>query len=562
MDRNDNATNACSQKAEIMPNWQLLQITWDGLRPLKDVMGNTLTIQPVQPGQTLLHWADPDLAMAWFNRANDLLNDSQRMRNLTKPPTFVDAAANVAAAQAQWTYVGEIMYAISSAYNALNINWYNDPTTRTIYRSMFPGLPFAQNGLTDDSIFGSDNDYRHDWYTASVDTPYINAGVGAGGDGQSGSSPFGSIVQKLIEGRINGYPLPGRSLLHPIDVVLTSMFQTTVPPGTVPRDNSVDASLSVMNSFMCRDRNPWSLNAPKYAAEPFAARYPDFPYDAGTINGAQLPNAYTVVSGVPVQMDDWRAYYFNIAQQVLGQEVTSEQLGAACGLFYYLPFFKNIVAGALARNASQIIQDSRGFVLYMNAGFIRKNGGLPSAIQNVLNTRLDIAHQQMQYQGVFNAIGSGAAALGAALATSTYGISALVGGAVAATASIAGAEYRAGYTGHGKDDLGRLKPIFERAWLSGDPSYSDPNQGAPEFPVENPPGYPPAGTSNQGIAGLNPVFQGLRSRNRQGVPVWDTVSNPEQRVTLINQGIDLSTIGTVAAIAAAGYVGYKVFTGK
>lgn len=502
-------------------------------RPVYDALGRVVPEMTPRVGAHLFHWADPVRARGWFQVARKLLADKSRLALLDAPINKTDQKANRAQAASQTLYVAEILTAIARGYNLLNVVWWNDPEARRLYRTYIAGSPQTYSGNSGRSIFEETTDYNEGWYTKDNAFPLssMNGGslqavaLNTLGSRVIPGKPFAISAQLLlspIEPLRSGQLISSASALYNVPMV-RSKFAGVCSPVLV-NEASIAGSGYTRLSFPV-GRPIGAAGAPDGFGGAFGqaadlaisgAHFSDlgFPWADQCKHDAGYGLAYSpeipvvILPGgeeLPAGFDDWRGAYL----VRVGGFITAP-------LRAYLAYFAAWTQSLIDRMPGQIIQDSRAFVAYQNKGTIDNNGGVSVAIDKLLNTDSQIYDQQHQPSPTAAYAAASIAALGAALGTVTSGISAVVGGAIAAIISVADMLILKGTSGHGRDDLGRYKLQFERSWLSGNPAQLAADQGAPSLPpseISDPPGAgvlwtdapcPPAITATD-PAGTNPV---------------------------------------------------------
>lgn len=425
-------------------------------RPLENVLGKVVA-NPLLVGKTLLHWADPIRAGAWFRHAKQLLSDSKRMTDLDRPVDTKDLQNNIAQSRAQVDYVAEILGAIAKGYNLLNIVWSNDPLARKNYRLFVSGPPTLYGGSFFTSLFSQEESYNKKWYTTN---PFPGAFYG-------GSLPSAALHRTNSAEGIHFVPSAGLTI-------------AAVPGTTIPSGLSVDLAQAIYNVpfvrsreiVRCGERLVYPINEqcsyqPPHTADPVAGKSASF-------SVAKMPDG----TSLPVQFDDWRAAYYGSLGDVFAGNMVSGGAAVAAPLRDYLVWLSVWVQSLIDRTPTQIIQDSRAFVAYENAGTIAHNR---NALQQIIDTPGDVEAQIHALDPGWQAVASGALAVG----TAAGGIGAVIGGAVAAVITVGNMLIPKGVSGHGRDDLGRWKLQFERAWLSGNLGSEDPGEGQPILPPQD-----------------------------------------------------------------------------
>jgi hypothetical protein len=506
-----NVTAPCPTGAAV---WQFLSFAAED-RPVLDVLGNVGLLQPYQAGQTITHWADVNLATAWMQYAQQLFGHPPPLTDPTLPPSSIE-----------WSYMLTIMRAMTSAFNALNIPVCIDPVFRKAFRDHFCGLPKAASAppsgqldaqqtatAYDRSMYQYQVDYRDDWYTLNGlpggdggdDRPVIGTSVTSSGMPDAtvsvtdqryaqriGNSPFGDIVAAAIDGARQHY-----SAHNPLQFTFSLLPVLVVPCGLPgPPAGPPDLSQNgLTNGYMARNRFFFeaTLSQDGRAAEPWT----HFDGTVGSAGSDQNHGFYGFPQGSAILPDgtalafwddNWTAIYFD-------SPPFNNKAQIAAGFMFYMSFLNDIITGFLSRTPQQVIQDARAFAAYQNAKTIEKNHGSQFVLNVLGNQATNIGQQQNAAKPSIQGVGAIVGALGVAsivaagaaaglASVATMGIAAVVTGVITATVALVAAFYQANVSGYGKDELGRLKPYFERAWLDGD---CDDSANPPSIPVDSPP---------------------------------------------------------------------------
>lgn len=459
-------------------------------------MGN-LVEYPLNYGEILVHWADPVRAMGWFRAADQLLRNQAILSALDAPVETKNIAANQRQASYQYGYIASILACIAHGYNMLNIVWHNDPDARQIYRTFIAGPPRIDNpGATNSPIsalFAQPFDYNSAWYTRDDTFPYASAQ----------NTRFGVLQYRAIQQCLRANAKTGDAFA--ISAMLLIGAASALRPGQDP--NAADA---IFNIPMVRTRSFQLCGSfssdyqgglvslaqvGKSVLSNTAKVEVSFPWKdqcsqrKGLIErGSDGRGFRSIMPGgaiLPGDFDDWRAAY-----HITGIDFFAEKNIVAAPLRDYLPMLQYWVTALLRRSPYQIIQDARASVVYQNAQTIRLNGStVQQAFTAIAGTQADIESQKHR-RSEEATIASGALTA-AAVATSGMPVVSLILGAAAGVIAIADTLIIKGTQGHGRDDLGRYKLQFERAWLSGDPSENTLQSGAPILPASelvDPPG--------------------------------------------------------------------------
>jgi hypothetical protein len=437
-------------------------------RRVLDVSGNqSLDIQP-QVGATIVHWAAPARAKAWWEYANALLSDTTRIQQLNAGGwaliNTTDKDANRSHATLQFQYVTNIVRAIADGYNCLNLVWHNDPIARSLYRKWISGPPKQNVGVTSRSVFGEAEDYNSAWYSKNALLPKL-------------ASDSGILQQKAMPdhgkaGRVGDF--------FDISAMLVLARQSPLVPN-VP----VEYAPAVYNAAMVR--SGVRQNCPAEVGFPWTQQCEAGKQEKG-LRSSNADVADSIVGGfqfhaflpdgteLPEGFDDWRASY-----RITG--AFSANPVATAPLFDYLAYLREWVQLLLTRSPWQTIQDTRQFVIYENLQTLGVNGG-DAALAKIAGSSADILRQQKTSDTGLTAVATAVALAGAAVGTVTSGVGALVGGAISSVILLADAASTHTVEGHGRDDLGRYKLLLERGWLSGTPESIDRDSGQPVLPAD------------------------------------------------------------------------------
>lgn len=450
-------------------------------RPLYDAVGGPVRPYPLEVGQVIRHWCDPDLTAAWFAYANTLLND----------PSGLGANNG----QVSAGLLSMALDAICNGFNAANIVWWNQPTARAIYRKWLSGPPMSINGRWQAFVFGPDVNYggsfadggTSGWFEEREDMPVTH------------SSPVpGGILPRLARLIFNRYYWPGvpdAGARHPTQFIPAIGFTLKPASGTSGNlapafgDFSVDAR-PLMVELMNEVQNTYWMMSAGNACDPEVAfpRLCDLKDSRGNywVDTAGITHGPAVFSADWVGYDDMTDFRF---AKAAGELVRDMELPAAPAPMEFIPYLRELAAAMAAMSPVDLIQDSRAFVVYQNYSYVRESHtGLSGYLNAVFGTAPDQFARWTTPNPLMETAATTAYSIGGALAVQTYGISAIVGGAVGAGLQIANRVIRHPGTAH-KDDLGRLKPCYERAWLSGDQDPNDAAAGAPYVVLREPPGY-------------------------------------------------------------------------
>lgn len=457
-----------------------LQIVVEGGRLFQGLDGKEIPASeyPLPIGSTMLHWADVARARGWFAEALRLFSlgnggpdDLKRQAVLYAPVNTTDKNANNRQANEQFQYVSDILNAIAHGYNLLNVTWHNDPVARQAYRAWLAGPP-KFSGQSASGVFAADQDYNPQWYTDdewfahAQNTSILQKVAIQAAKGSPGNKflPSALLALASMDSLPSNAPVALSKRVYNAPAI-TSLFLQTCPVGSVYKDaTTVDFTRTI--DF------PWSKRC-ESGANGFAFNQGYQPIKAIMPDGTELP----------VGFDDWRAAY-------AGQFYQGSDAGITAPLVEYIPWLRDWVNSLVARNPLQIIQDARAYTAWQNARTLAAN---TSALQQIGDLGGTINQQEHAPDQGWE-IAAGTLAVAGAVASAAGGVGAIAGlvaGAAAAVIKVTDAAVTKGTKNIGRDDLGRYKPQLERAWLSGDPSTTDPSVGAPSLPnseLQDPPG--------------------------------------------------------------------------
>ena len=445
---------------------------------------------------TVLHWADPDLAAAWFRRASQLANDTARIAALDKPLESADAQLGLQ----QTRFMQLIVEALASGYNALNIPWYNHPTARALWREWWAGPVGGagpQNSNTQTNEYRERPDWNDAWYKGQKSDWLFPVGAQlalAAGAGAStlGVTHFTGRLPSQAEANFRRlYPRRSYANGHPVEIIQRAGLTLGLPVDEPARENAQ----------IVYERDV--INLPFAVGQYSSGTLPD-----GTaVNGWLCPPPTDIFkcgggeateycrlgdrscnSGQPLAgaVFDWRAFWFDGAVELFGTEVDPRvKLSTAVPLRDHLPWLQAWATAAAAESPQQIILSARAWVWEVNATW-QMVLGEETFLSKLAENPARLREQVRRPDPTATAVAGGVAVVGAAFGAVTFGISALIGGAVSTVISLADAFNAHATSGVGKDDLNRYKPVYERGWLSGDPSNA---HAMPVYSVADPPDF-------------------------------------------------------------------------
>jgi hypothetical protein len=533
--------------------WQLLHI-----RTRHD--GDRTIVDPNGAGD-VLHWADPELARAWIQKAEEAI-DPQRVRD-------ADAGGH----NAQVALLVTATNAIANAYNAMNILWENDPLARQRYRSFLSGPPASVS-----SEYSLDMNYgRENWYRKDDSFPSGGGIRIVDGEQVRPGNFLGRIPALARQMFLRDYPLGQRVAdMHPSEfrqsVGVYVDVQGPVDPqgrpigtfpdlsatksrvnrpfvmGDIPQELLPNSSVHLSPENWCRSNTEGGL--PFFTCPKWVGAYA---WLGGLTLGASatlLTSGGVVCGPAPVAIGkcanlDWHqgmfieAVRFYVATDDLNPFVSLPVWGP---LRDYLPWLEAWISDLGARSPEQIILDSRKFVVQQNVEWITAYGSLPAFVEQVLGQQQQRLEESHTPDPTVQMVASTVTALGASL------------GIVVPIAAIAGAIIGAGITiinqaavhpvSGFKDDLGHYKPSFALGWLGGrGPGYPDVRYGAPDpeiLLVPEPPGFVRGGRVAVAGAGAGEAY--LRDLGL-GCGAWARITDPAARTirvrsASVNRGMD------------------------
>ena len=475
--------------------WQNMSIAVED-RPLSDALGARIppAEQPLRVGATLRHWADPDLARAWFSRARALLESraavgGRTLEQLDAETPFTPPAAGSNRLPA-WAYQRDwlraLLECLAQGYNALNIVWWTDPAARAAYRYWIAGLPDeTTRGNAEASLFYPLWNYSDNWYMPSPRHFPVLRALGAEPLGRAGE------LSRRAVGMFRS--LSGATASHPMEVHGRAGLTLTVPANVAGGVTDARVALEpvVLNV-------PWVLMR-QDAACPSPAAFPFLcdraPTAFGKIPGTGAP--------VPDGQDDWRSFWYGMGA-LGGEPAEGVTLGVAAPARHHVLWLADWVRLVSARTPGQIVQDARGYVAWSNKRTMDAFGTPADFVRAVLSVEADVFAQTHRRDPTLDVVAGGVAAVGAALGSATSGISVVVGAVIAGAITVINTLLERDPEGHGRDDLGRWKPVLERGWISGNVAYpTGSRSGEPAFDVPDPPGgVTRLGEAAGGVVGL------------------------------------------------------------
>lgn len=442
----------------------------------------TPPVYPLVVGRSFQQYMAPSDAMGWFTQAAAMLTDSEIAR------------VNALSPQEQFDHIDAVMTAIERGANNLNVFIWSDPVSRACYRKWLSGPPVALENIFDPRLsYGGDRSggsgfgsgFEVGWYVPNSNLPVID------------DSDTTGLIPKAARAKFRNAI---RGVTNPNQFVPTIGFDLSTVHGEAPSNGNDEITRELLVGLQTNVINRhWVIQGA---------------LDSDCVAGFAYPRVCQYVPGrvvgvggfkdnARVQGDDWNRWDTFFAQApAIGYAGT---LICAEGPYSYLPFLRELVAGFLSRTPAQIAQDTRAFITYQNAEGVRANGGPAAFLAASTGASGDVLTQMVQTNAAAQGSSTAAIAVGTALvAAGGYAaVAGLIVMAVGYFAQIADRLIAKDVTGHGKDDLGRFKPVLERFVLSGD---------ATEVPPV-PPGFPalsaPAGTVQTSEVFVPSVSQGV-----------------------------------------------------
>lgn len=424
-------------------------------------------------------WCDTSMAVAWFAEARRLAIDTRKIASINALPLSPDRNKR------QLEYAHSIVAAIANGFNCLNVPWYMHQLSRIMYNDWLSG-PMIGAMIPDPH-----QNSTSDWYAAPGE-PYLPIIS----DRSRGILP--RMARTLYKSRVPsgvahnlfvqtigiGVSIAGFENRNDKDALRGMEYTST--QWYYEHDIVNQPFVMAHNGGMLSDVTSLCDDATAPLALPYRCDM-DLPGDGWIVetdhtpltNSNRLP---TIAGTVPtVFTDDWRSFRTDLGVTLGGDP----RMKVSLGQYHYLGWLRAWTEMLVQQSPAEIIMSCREMALWFNLGTLRRNASAAEALVNAPST------QQAQAAHPDAAMLAGAAAataIGAALASVTYGISALIGAGVATGLTIAAVMPDPARIATGRDDLGRWKPILERSWCGGDPS-SPSVDARPLFDVPAPHGY-------------------------------------------------------------------------
>lgn len=423
--------------------------------PMVDSLGNPIQLDAPPAGAAFYHWADLPKATGWFRQASLMLTQL----NDVNGRSFQE--------QKQWMM--GLLTSLMNGYNALNIPWATDPEARRLYRQYLAGRPDTDTVSARESDFGDAQPYGGTgWYQGLIRDPRESSG---------------SIIQatkQLFHQYYPGHDVQGH---HPLEynLYLTPTIVAIQPRGQRVPGPTFGENEDVYAQNLLVTTRDWA-NAAVWSGVP--------------LGGATCVDIRDGLNhcGPYSSQRSWFDFKFDTAIDLFND---GTPLIIQPPLVYFYPWLSEWIRSVNDRGTREIVSCARAYAIWRNREEVHSLGDPsgPFFAQTVAGTQSNVTAQLGQQSPAASIAAATVAAVGAAFTGVTFGISALIGGVAAATITVANSlgAFHGDIVGHGRNDLGWYKPVFERAWLSGDPSARkpdgtpDPASGIPQQVVPDPP---------------------------------------------------------------------------
>jgi len=439
----------------------------------------TPPVYPLRIGHSFDQYMAPDDAMGWFAQAAAMLTDSEIAR------------VNGLSPRGQFDHVDAVMTAIERGANNLNIFIWSDPVSRACYRKWLSGPPASFANIFDPRLnWGGDrtggsgfgSGFEVGWYVPNSNLPVIDDSDTTGLIPKAARAKFRAAISTVT---------------NPNQFVPTIGFDLSTVHGEAPSGGSNEITRELLVALQPNVINRHWIIQGSLGSDTCVAGFA-YPRVCQYVPG-QIVGVGGFKDNARVQGDDWNRWDTFFAQApAIGYSGT---LICAEGPYRYLPFLRELVAGFLSRTPAEIVQDTRAFITYQNAEGVIANGGPAAFLAASTGASGDVLTQMVQTNAGAQGASTAAIAVGTAL-VAAGGYAAVAGLIVMAAgyfAQIADRLIAKDVTGHGKDDLGRFKPVLERFALSGDATLPDTDPSAhPGFPAYQ----APAGTVSRSTSGF------------------------------------------------------------
>lgn len=472
-------------------------------------------------------WYDRDLAAAWFAEARRLANDFVAIEALSPKFEGNSQAYNAWMFRRdpgddinlgpqpllnygnyrQLRYAHKIVEALANGYNALNIPWYLHQPARELYWKWMAG-PIRPDPSR---VFGTD----FSWGYGPSNTGWYVPGPDAGNTVFEDNLAYPILDDSGTRGLI---PSLARSIFKQ-RLPDKNKFIQTIGIG-LSTDVASQSQRDERSRLLVINPN-YDYYAPTRYNAPFVMSFnsllnngqPQVPFCDPTRRRPLSPplncDFYLPTDGwvMPVGasaaltadrklitlgsdvlgnnqtafklQDDWRSFRGDFPLALAG---TDPKMRVSLGPAHYLAWLREWAA-LTAVSPEEIITSAREFSIYWNYQTVTTINA-SSEFQRILQEATAIDRNITIASGLISAIGG-------ALAGVTYGVSAVAGAALAAGLNIFAAMPNAGKITNARDDLGRFKPVIEKAWLAGEPGREDGMPVSLAESVPLPSGYRP-----------------------------------------------------------------------
>lgn len=436
---------------------------------------------------TVKHFADTQVATMWAQYADALANDPDKLAILDS----VDPAAGASGLPfflAQQDFVFDCFHAIAQFFNALNIPWHTHPGSRDLYRKWMAGRYSGGDSV----LFNPRADYNEDhWFSKSHWTdernplrmrPLLKSSVA--------DDRYGIIPRQARDAWNRFGSKPGSNESFPVDFRIRAGIGLNKLDGSWKMDDAdppVDYQDNVLNEAFVI---PFSLDfnaiietgrkdpvaMPRDEAMRRLAKLKDFsPFDLDY--GSQ--NIETSPTYRVGRVCDWRTYAWDDRIHVA---VTPWQVAAP--LRSYWQWAAEWAALLAQSNPEQVLSDSRVNVVRTNWQWTESLG--PEGFNRAAATSDTRADREGRGSDVLTAVSALTDAASGAIPV----VGNIIGGVVSGGLNLINQFVRTGPPrSTARDDLGRWKPKFERAYLGGDPLSTVPADGIPLHRVPTLPGF-------------------------------------------------------------------------
>jgi hypothetical protein len=427
---------------------------------------------------TLYHWAAPEAASAWVAQCRADLNAAKANRSITS--------------------LDRVATGIMQVYNCANVQWHMDPLARALHRQWVAGPPMKIGTSLDLAQFSPSFPYNasvgNGVPVTFVDTNGHPVTVDTVPDGKHYVDSSGTLAARAAQAMRQFSPDPNGAKDHPAQFAQAYQFIADVPgyerndPGAI----SYGDEAAIMGAESLENQ----VNG---AVSGFGGVFNIYNH------GSDPANAWTNRSF------DWPAVMFGTPPLLTSASAAD-----------YAEYFEAWVSALESRTIEQIIADARLYTAYYNAMQVRALGGdqmalirrVTQSIDEQLsadpNVVTDVRAAGAATVALATGIGAAAGSVIPGLGTAVGGaLGGLIGGAVSViTTVVSQSDAIPRDTSRLRlDDLLRWKPIYERGWLSGDPSRGDA-AAAPSLSVPMPAAAP--ASSSGGSINVGAMLRNIR----------------------------------------------------